>query len=227
MRGYYSAKLSGRRLQQCYELAPPRVKAYLEAEIEFVLEHLKPDETVLELGCGYGRVAARLAQVAGRVVGIDNARDSILLARRLFDLESRCAFVEMDAVDLKFGDSAFDNVVCVQNGMFAFGVDREALVREALRVTRPGGRLFFSTYSEKFWADRLQWFQAQAAAGLLGEIDYEQTGNGTIVCKDGFRTGLATPAELELLCARLGVEAAVSEVDESSVFCCITVPSAE
>jgi len=39
--GYYTQKLSGKHLQLCYEIAPPRVKRYLEAEIEFVLKKIK------------------------------------------------------------------------------------------------------------------------------------------------------------------------------------------
>jgi hypothetical protein len=35
--GYYSERLAAERLRACYDLAPPRTSAYLEAEIEFVL----------------------------------------------------------------------------------------------------------------------------------------------------------------------------------------------
>ena len=41
-----------------------------------------------------------------------------------------------------------------------------ATLREALRVLRPGGLLQLSTYSDRFWPDRLAWFAAQAAEGL-------------------------------------------------------------
>lgn len=226
MQGYYSAKLSGDRLHQCYELASTRVKQYLEAEIEFVLSRLRPTDSVLELGCGYGRVTVRLADVATRVVGIDTSSESLILARRLAPPESRCRFLQMDASALTFRDGAFDAVACVQNGICAFAVDPEGLMREALRVTRPGGRALFSTYSSTFWPERLQWFEAQAAAGLLGAIDYDQTKNGTIVCKDGFRAGMFTPEEFRMLCRRLGVEPVITSVDESSVFCEIVVPKA-
>ena len=37
MSGYYTKKLAAKRLRACYDLAPPRTRAYLEAEIEFVL----------------------------------------------------------------------------------------------------------------------------------------------------------------------------------------------
>jgi len=38
MQAYYSQKLSADHLRRCYEIAPLRVKRYLEAEIEFVLD---------------------------------------------------------------------------------------------------------------------------------------------------------------------------------------------
>jgi hypothetical protein len=53
---YYSTRLSGEQLEKCYELASPRVKQYLDVEIAFVLGRLRPADSVLELGCGYGRV---------------------------------------------------------------------------------------------------------------------------------------------------------------------------
>ena len=223
MGGYYVEKLSGERLRRCYEIASPRVIQYLEAEIQFVLERLESTDKVLELGCGYGRVAFRLAEVANHVVGIDNAAESLELAHQLSSDDSRCEFLEMDALELTFGDHEFDKVVCIQNGVSSFGVDQESLLRQALRVTRPGGCIYFSSYSERFWKDRLSWFEAQSDAGLLGEIDYDETGNNMIVCKDGFRTGIVTPDGFRTLCGKFGLDPEITEVDESSVFCEIEV----
>jgi 2-polyprenyl-6-hydroxyphenyl methylase/3-demethylubiquinone-9 3-methyltransferase len=125
----------------------------------------------------------------------------------------------MDALDLRFSDNELDAVVCIQNGICAFGVDQHALLSEALRVLRPGGRALFSTYSDRFWSHRLAWFEAQAAEGLLGPIDYGDSGEGVIVCKDGFRAGRLTPEYLQSLCSTLGAEPEIREVDRSSVFC--------
>ena len=79
--GYYSEKLGSIRLRECYEKAPSRVKQYLDAEIRFVRDHLDQQSSVLELGCGYGRVTFELAEIAGRVVGIDTSSESVTLAR--------------------------------------------------------------------------------------------------------------------------------------------------
>lgn len=222
--GYYAAKLSGERLKRCYEIAPPRVRRYLQSEIDFVRGSLEADDLVLELGCGYGRVAFELAKAAGQVVGIDTSRESVALARRLAGEATRCEFLEMDASDLRFGDRRFDVVVCVQNGISAFGVDAVRLVREALRVTRRGGRALFSTYSSRFWPHRLRWFELQAAEGLVGEIDCGETGDGVIVCRDGFRAGMLTPEDLADVGRAVGIEPKITEVDGSSVFAEWRVP---
>ena len=224
MASYYVERLSGRRLQRCYDIASPRVKRYLEAEIQHVLSRLRASDTVLELGCGYGRVARRLAEVAARVVGIDVSRESIAMARETPAQGASCEFLCMDALALEFPEGEFDVVVCIQNGICAFGVDPQGPLREALRVMRPGGLGLFSTYSDRFWADRLAWFESQSAEGLLGAVDYDASTGGTIVCKDGFRAGRLTPENLRSLCSSVGVEPEITEIDGSSVFCEVVKP---
>ena len=226
MRGYYSNNLSGARLRQCYEIASPRVKQYLEAEIQFVLNHLNSNDIVLELGCGYGRVAFELAKIAKKVVGIDTSKESIALARELSRENSNCEFLEMDALKLAFDRSKFDMVVCIQNGICAFGVDKKRLVDQTLRITRPNGHVLFSTYSDQFWPYRLKWFEDQSELGLVGQIDYEKTSNGTIVCTDGFCSDIISNESFGLICKELGVDFQVTEIDNSSVFFEIIVPHA-
>lgn len=224
---YYAEKLSGERLKRCYEIAPERVRQYLEAEINHVLSRVRGCGTVLELGCGYGRIAGRLAEAATRVVGVDTARESVELARRLWPSRDRWEFFSMDATDLRFPDNSFDAVLCLQNGICAFRVDQVRLLREAVRVTRAGGSVLFSSYSDRFWSHRLAWFEAQAADGLVGEIDRIASRDGVIACMDGFRSGRLTPDDFRSLCSTIGVSARVCEVDESSVFCEITKPNAD
>ncbi len=227
MHSYYSKKLSGERLLRCYESASPRVKQYLEAEIEFVVSRIRPVDSILELGCGYGRVAFRLAEAASRVIGIDTSLESLMLADRLADSESPCDFIQMDASALAFRDRKFDVVVCVQNGICAFACNPDSLVREAMRVTKPYGRAIFSSYASEFWPERLRWFESQAGEGLVGEIDYEQTGAGKIVCKDGFRVGTFSSEDYCSLCNALSVEPLITTIDNSSVFCEMQVEDAD
>jgi SAM-dependent methyltransferase len=218
-RDYYAERLSAERLRRCYEIAPPRVRQYLAAEVAHVGGYLRLTDLVLELGCGYGRVLEDLAPLCRTLVGIDTSADSLGLARTLLRDAANVHVVQMNAAALGFRDAVFDVVLCVQNGISAFGVDRRALLTESVRVTRPGGRVLFSSYAAKFWPQRLEWFRLQAACGLLGEIDWAATGAGRIVCRDGFAADTVGPGEFRALGAAVGARARLEEVDESSLFC--------
>ena len=219
MDDYYLKNLSAERLRLCYEIAPPRVVQYLNAEIDFVLEKIKPTEKVLELGCGYGRILLKLTPKAKTVVGIDNSPENIKLAKEILKDFKNCQVFEMDAKKLDFPVNYFDKVLCVQNGLSAFKLNKRDLVKETLRVTCKNGSAFFSSYSNNFWEDRLEWFRLQAEYGLLGEIDEDKTKDGVIVCKDGFRATTITEDKFRNLCEKLNFKPQITEVDNSSIFC--------
>jgi len=219
MSDYYSKKLSSDRLKRCYDIAPPRTKQYLSAEIEYVLNNISKSDSVLELGCGYGRVLEQLIQNSSIVIGIDISLDSLILAKQYISLNPKLQSIQANAIHLPFSDESFDKVICIQNGISAFKVDPVELIQESIRVTKVGGVCLFSSYSEKFWTYRVTWFQLQADAGLIGEIDRSQTVDGVIVCKDGFKATTFTSNDFQNIIDHLGVDATMFEVDESSIFC--------
>ena len=219
MKNYYDNNLSAERLRLVYELAPPRVKQYLEAEISFVLDRLSFSDIVLELGCGYGRVLERLATKAKLVCGIDTSEASLRVAVESMKSAAGVHIVQMNAAALGFRDSSFDLVVCIQNGISAFHVAPRTLISESLRVTKRGGLALFSSYSMKFWKDRLEWFRIQSEHELVGEIDWDATREGEIVCKDGFRATTYTADRFVSIVSELGRRCTMMEVDESSLFC--------
>ncbi|PKK82407.1 MAG: class I SAM-dependent methyltransferase [candidate division Zixibacteria bacterium HGW-Zixibacteria-1] len=220
---YYSEKLSAAGLKRCYEIAPPCVEQYLKAEINHVLEKLRSSDVVLELGCGYGRVIKYLCPHVKTVFGIDTSMASLKMARYELHPCPNIHLARMNAITLGFGDNVFDMTICIQNGLSAFKVDQHALIKEAARVTRPGGKVLLSSYSDKFWDDRLEWFRMQSAEGLLGPIDNDRTGNGIIACKDGFKATTVSREDFELLAQRARFTADITEVDNSSIFCELTV----
>ncbi len=219
MKGYYEQKLSAERLKRCYQMELPAVQRYFKSELDHVMSKITPGHKVLDLGCGFGRIMPQLAQKAGLVVGIDSSFPSLTLAQEAVGNIPNCRLAAMNAVRMGFHNNTFDVVACIQNGISAFHVDQKELLTESLRITKPGGTVLFSSYSEKFWQHRLEWFQMQADEGLLGEIDYEKTGNGVIVCKDGFTATTVSPSQFSDLAKKLNANAKVTEVDASSVFC--------
>jgi len=221
MPGYYAQKLSAQRLERVYEIASPRLRRYLDSEAEYVASCLRPGDRLLELGCGYGRLLHGWAQRCAAVVGVDSALESLRYGREKGLPDANVHLLVMDAGHLAFPDGAFEVVACVQNGISAFKVDPDRLVHEALRVTRPGGCALFSSYAEGFWPERLAWFRAQAEEGLLGLIDEQRTGNGVIVCRDGFVATTFTRGDFVRLTSGLNADVHIEEVDGSSLFCVI------
>ncbi|MEW5842077.1 MAG: class I SAM-dependent methyltransferase [Bacteroidota bacterium] len=223
MSNYYSNKLSAERLKRVYEIATPRVQQYLDAEINHVIQKIHPTDLVLELGCGYGRIFPSLSKKSKSVFGIDTSFSSLQLGKEMFRNISNCFFAQMNAVQLAFPASTFDVVIGIQNGISAFHVNQPDLIRESLRVTKPNGVVLFSSYSDKFWNHRLEWFQLQSEARLLGEIDFKKTYDGTIVCKDSFTATTVSNQSFHKLTADIkNTSVKTEEVDESSIFCEIT-----
>lgn len=222
MPGYYTSKLAAERLHRCYEIAPPRVRQYLQAEIDHVLDRIHPGDSVLELGCGYGRILCQVAAKAGLAVGVDTSQESLRMGLEYLQNVERWALVCMDAARLAFADGTFDLVLCLQNGISAFKCDPLLLVSESLRVTRPGGEVLLSSYAAGFWEDRLHWFRLQSAEGLVGPIDEAKTGDGVIVCTDGFTARTFSADDFRVLAAQFDVDCSLFEVDSSSLFCELT-----
>jgi SAM-dependent methyltransferase len=105
---------------------------------------LRPGETVLEVGCGTGvldRWLARHTGGANRIVGIDISRyllrEAMALARQE-GLEGIIAFREGRAEALPFSESSFD---VAMSSTVIQRVDADRMLREMVRVTRPGGRV--------------------------------------------------------------------------------------
>jgi len=219
---YYAKKLSAHRLRRVYAIADPRVRRYLQAEIDHLAGFVRPGDRILELGCGYGRVLAPLAGRAGQAWGADNAFESLALAGR--EHPGLCLGL-MDAAQLAFAGQSFDLVFGIQNFISACKVPPKQLLRECLRVMRPGGCLLLASYAPQFWPHRLDWFRQQAAEGLLGAIDEEATGDGVIVCRDGFRATTVTAGEFSRLAGALNLPARIYTVDNSSLFCEIERPA--
>lgn len=100
----------------------------------------RPGGIALDVATGTGRIAAELARVGARAVGIDFALGMMFQGRRDgVGREGDVLFVGADALNLPFADDTFD---CVTTGFAMRNVsDIGGAFREMRRVVKPGGRV--------------------------------------------------------------------------------------
>ncbi|MER7986305.1 methyltransferase domain-containing protein [Streptomyces noursei] len=108
-------------------------------------------QRVLDIGCGVGQPAMRIARRTGaHVTGIAISQDQIARATALAEdagLSDRVAFRHADAMQLPFPDDSFDAAIAIES-IFHMP-DRGRVLAEVCRVLRPGGRLVLTDFFER------------------------------------------------------------------------------
>jgi SAM-dependent methyltransferase len=117
-----------------------------DATVDLLWEllELRPGMAVLDLACGHGRIANRLAARGCQVTGLDAS--TVFLERASADAEAAGVTVDYrhgDMRDLPFADASLDRIVCVFTAFGYFDDDgNRTVLLEAARVLRPGGRFY-------------------------------------------------------------------------------------
>jgi len=114
--------------------------------------HIGEDAYVLEVGCGVGATACYLAKEYGcRVVGVDLRESMIARSNKRAQKEGVADSLEFrvaDAQNLPLEDALFDVVLC--ESVLTFIKDKQRVVSECARVTRPGG---YVGLNEELWIE--------------------------------------------------------------------------
>jgi SAM-dependent methyltransferase len=192
--------------------APEAVRHYSEAVTrvglwaseERLLTRLFPVEaTILEIGCGAGRVSCGLWELGyQQIMGVDYALGMIKEARRIARaLEYAIPFRVADATRLKLGDELFDGALFLFNGLMQIpGRERRRdAMREAARVLRPGGKFVFTSHDRDLLKFRPFWLE-EAKVWQRGEQDplLDQFGDRHFETDHG-RTFIHIPTRAEIL----------------------------
>ena len=140
---------------------------------------LKPGESVLDLGCGGGLDLYFYSQSVGnegKVYGVDISEDMVNRAKDNMHKTAR-ENIEIrigESDNLPFSEAFFD--VVASNGIYNLSPDKEAVMREVLRVLKPGGRTVFceivlkEPLSEEERKNHSDWFRC--IGGALVENDF-------------------------------------------------------
>lgn len=147
-----------------------------------VLERLplRGDETVLDAGCGSGRVTERLAErlPAGRVIALDASPSMVAEARRRLErFGGRVHYVVAD-LNQPFEVPGGSVDAILSTATFHWVPDHAALFRHLAAVLRPGGSLVAQFGGEGNIA-RVKAIVASIGDGWLGPAHYESAGATT------------------------------------------------
>jgi ubiquinone/menaquinone biosynthesis C-methylase UbiE len=186
--GYYK----GKSVLDHYEEATRRVGMWASEELVFRQSFPDPEASILELGCGTGRICLSLWMLGyENLTGADFSKDMINRAMETQkERSSTVRFAVEDATLLSFADQGFGGVIFGFNGLMQIPgrKNRQRAMREACRVLKKGGRFVFTTHDrafpkwKKFWSvEKKKWRTGQQVDSLIDFGDrFEETSRGKL-----------------------------------------------
>lgn len=133
------------RIARKYAADPIADMAGYEFTLRRVLGLLSTGQDVLEIGCGTGTTALRLAPFTRRLLATDVSQEMITIAREKLTAQPvpELSFSVADADAQVFGPNSYDTVLAF-NMLHLVGNLDQALA-QAVRALRPGGMLISKT----------------------------------------------------------------------------------
>lgn len=129
---------------------------------------VQPQDSVLEIGCGVGRIGRELCQHCRDWTGADISRRMLAFAAQRLHGINNARLVQLREVGLgEFADASFDLVYATNMLAHLDEMDRWRYVQEGFRVLRPGGRILLDNIdieSDAGW--RIFEFDARRYQGL-------------------------------------------------------------
>ena len=146
----------------------------LQTNLEFLAQTdlLRPEDRILEIGCGIGTVVNKLSGKGHDIAGIDISGEAIEYGRKKYgDIR-----MEVQAAEtLPYEDESFEVVLSFDLFEHIAAIDKH--ISEVRRVLRPGGYYLFQTpnrYSniiyETLWTKSLQWRRYHPSLHSPGQL---------------------------------------------------------
>ncbi|WOO41870.1 class I SAM-dependent methyltransferase [Rubellicoccus peritrichatus] len=125
----------------------------------------KQEDSIIELGCGAGRIAIGLWELGYKhLMGVDYSREMVKEARRINKvLEYGISFQYGDATKLGFDEATFDGAIFGFNGLLMIPQreNRRRALAEIKRVIKPGGWFVFTGHDREVHGNKKLWRDQQ------------------------------------------------------------------
>jgi ubiquinone/menaquinone biosynthesis C-methylase UbiE len=135
---------------------------------------LRPDEAVLDVGCGSGWLVRLIARLVpqGRVAGIDLSDEMIRQAREASAGQDRVRFEVGSADHIPFPDDSFSRAVSIESAYY--WPDPAAGITEIARVTKPSGSAWILINYYRDNPECHQWAPLLPPTHLLWAREWEE-----------------------------------------------------
>ena len=177
-----------------YAASPVKDMASYEKTLERTRAALKPDDAVLEIGCGTGTTALKLAPAVGRLLATDLSQRMVEIARDKAAAEGagNVRFERMTLDDEKLEPASFDAVLAFN--LLHLLDDVPAAVARVAALLKPGGVFVSKTIclaeQSRLWAiplavARLFGFAPAVRCLTIAELEAEIVGAGFEIVETG------------------------------------------
>jgi SAM-dependent methyltransferase len=132
--------LAKRGAGEVWNWESPAGKLRWARRVKMLSGHLRPEMTVLELGCGTGYFTSELVRSGSEIVAIDVSPDLLELARAQHSAPN-VRYEVQNAYAMSYPDASFDSVV---GSSVLHHLEIQPALREIHRVLKPSGTIFFT-----------------------------------------------------------------------------------
>jgi len=118
----------------------PAGKLRWQRRVKMLTTCIKPNDQILELGCGTGYFTKEIVSTGAFVTAIDISPELINIAKTEITA-SNVIFLLENAYDLSFNENSFDQII---GSSVLHHLEIKKAIGEMFRVLKPGGRIFFT-----------------------------------------------------------------------------------
>lgn len=185
---YYQTK----KVLEHYEEATRRIGLWKSEELVFRQVFPSGQESLLELGCGTGRIAFSLWSLGYEKIWATDFSSKMIRSSLAINSVRRTGinFEKQDARNTSFEDQSFHGIIFGFNGLMQIpgSQNRSQAIQEVFRLLKPDGKFVFTTHDrsmpkwKKFWLnERKKWRRGLQDGALLEFGDrFEETPKGKL-----------------------------------------------
>jgi len=190
---------------------PATYKKSLDKENDYLIKNITKNSKVLEVGCGGGRSLNQLLCKTENIVGIDNDKKAVDLAKNNLRGHPKIKLIKCEARKLPFKANSFDFVICMTT--FAnFGKEKFKILSEMKRTVKPRGSIIMSVYANNAFKERMKIYKKLKIPlqKIVGTTVFLKEENGRHVISEQFSkaelTGIFNRAKLRVIeIKRIGI----------------------